>query len=74
MNNNILYMTVTVAFMVGLAIIGIMISRGIKDTEDWMVAGKSLGKLPMAWLVERCRNTFNLIFGLYVFCQENEKE
>lgn len=48
MSNNILYMTVTVAFMVGLAAIGILISRGIKDTEDWMVAGKSLGKLPMA--------------------------
>ena len=48
MSNNVLYMIVTVVFMVGLAVIGILISRGIKDTEDWMVASKSLGKLPMA--------------------------
>ena len=48
MSNNALYMIVTVIFMVGLAVIGILISRGIKDTEDWMVASKSLGKLPMA--------------------------
>lgn len=35
-------------FMVILAVVGIMISRGIKNSEDWMVAGKSLGWLPMA--------------------------
>src|SRR5699024_5158517 len=28
--------------------IGIMISRGIKSQKDWMVAGKSLGIIPMA--------------------------
>lgn len=43
MSNNALYMIVTVIFMVGLAVIGILISRGIKDTEDWMVASKSQG-------------------------------
>ncbi len=48
MNHATLYMTITVAFMVVLAIIGIIISRGIKDTKDWMCAGKSLGRLPMA--------------------------
>lgn len=48
MNNNMLYLGVTVGFMVVLAIIGIMISRGVKSSEDWMVAGKSLGKIPMA--------------------------
>lgn len=48
MNNNTIYLAVTVAFMIGLAIIGIMISRGVKSSEDWMVAGKSLGKIPMA--------------------------
>lgn len=48
MENNVLYMIVTLVFMISLAVIGILISRGIKDTEDWMVAGKSLGKLPMA--------------------------
>lgn len=48
MGNHALYLGVTVAFMVALAIIGIMISRGVKSSEDWMVAGKSLGKIPMA--------------------------
>lgn len=31
MNNNTIYLAVTVAFMIGLAIIGIMISRGVKS-------------------------------------------
>ena len=48
MSNNAIYLIVTVGFMVALAIIGILISRGIKSSEDWMVAGKSLGKIPMA--------------------------
>lgn len=46
--NDMLYLGVTVAFMVILAIIGLGISRGVKSSEDWMVAGKSLGKIPMA--------------------------
>ncbi len=48
MNNNTLYLIVTIAFMVGLAVIGLLISKGVKSSEDWMVAGKSLGMLPMA--------------------------
>jgi len=48
MSNNAIYLTVTIIFMVALAVIGIMISRGVKSSEDWMVAGKSLGKIPMA--------------------------
>ena len=48
MSNNTIYFIVTVGFMVGLAIVGILISRGIKSSEDWMVAGKSLGKIPLA--------------------------
>lgn len=48
MNNNTLYLIITVAFMIGLAVIGLVISRGVKNTADWMVAGKSLGKIPMA--------------------------
>lgn len=48
MNNSSLYLIVTIAFMVALAVIGIMISRGVKSSVDWMVAGKSLGKIPMA--------------------------
>lgn len=48
MNNNALYLGVTVAFMIALAVIGIVISRGVKSSEDWMVASKSLGKIPMA--------------------------
>ena len=48
MSNHTIYFIVTVGFMVGLAIVGILISRGIKSSEDWMVAGKSLGKIPLA--------------------------
>lgn len=40
MNNYTIYLAVTVAFMIGLAIIGIMISRGVKSSEDWMVAAE----------------------------------
>ena len=43
-----IYPIVIFAFMVALAVIGIVISKGIKNSEDWMVAGKSLGWLPMA--------------------------
>ena len=53
MSNNALYMIVTVIFMIGLAVIGILISRGIKDTEDWMVASKS----PDGWYL-LCNNYF----------------
>ena len=48
MSNNTVYLITVVVFMVALAIIGIMISRGIKSQKDWMVAGKSLGVIPMA--------------------------
>ena len=34
--------------MLALMVIGIVISKGIENSEDWMVAGKSLGMLPMA--------------------------
>lgn len=43
-----IYLIVIILFMVGLAVLGITISKGIKSSEDWMVAGKSLGWLPMA--------------------------
>lgn len=48
MSNNTIYLITVIVFMVVLAIIGIMISRGIKSQKDWMVAGKSLGIIPMA--------------------------
>lgn len=48
MNTNTIYLSVVVIFMVALMIIGLIISRGIKNTKDWMVAGKSLGMIPMA--------------------------
>ena len=48
MNPNVIYLTVVILFMVGLLIIGMLISRGVKNQKDWMVAGKSLGMLPMA--------------------------
>ena len=34
--------------MIALAVIGIVISKGVESSEDWMVAGKSLGVIPMA--------------------------
>ena len=43
-----IYLIVIILFMIALAVIGIVISKGIKSSEDWMVAGKSLGWLPMA--------------------------
>ena len=48
MSNNTVYLITVIVFMAALAIIGIMISRGIKSQKDWMVAGKSLGIIPMA--------------------------
>ena len=47
MSNNLVYLIITIGFMIGLAVIGIMISRGVKTSEDWMVAGKSLGIIPL---------------------------
>lgn len=47
MSNNMVYLVITIGFMIGLALIGIMISRGVKTSEDWMVAGKSLGIIPL---------------------------
>ena len=43
-----IYLIVVILFMVMLAVIGIIISKGIETSEDWMVAGKSLGVIPMA--------------------------
>lgn len=48
MTANTIYLIIVVAFMVGLMVIGLVISRGIKSSEDWMLAGKSLGVIPMA--------------------------
>ncbi len=48
MSANTVYLCIVTIFMVGLMIMGLMISRGIKNTKDWMVAGKSLGVIPMA--------------------------
>ena len=48
MSANMIYLIVVILFMVMLAVIGIIISKGIETSEDWMVAGKSLGIIPMA--------------------------
>ena len=48
MSRNAIYLTVVILFMVALLVIGMLISRGVKNQKDWMVAGKSLGMLPMA--------------------------
>lgn len=48
MSTNSVYLIVVVLFMAALMAIGLWISKGIKNTEDWMLAGKSLGVIPMA--------------------------
>lgn len=48
MNPNMIYLTVVILFMIALLVIGMLISRSVKNQKDWMVAGKSLGMLPMA--------------------------
>ena len=48
MSANVIYLIVVILFMVMLAVIGMIISKGIETSEDWMVAGKSLGVIPMA--------------------------
>lgn len=48
MSANTIYLIIVVIFMVGLMLIGLVISKGIESSEDWMLAGKSLGVIPMA--------------------------
>ena len=48
MSRDSVYLLIVVIFMIALMIIGLVISRGIKSSEDWMLAGKSLGVIPMA--------------------------
>lgn len=48
MTPNSIYLLIVVIFMIGLMVIGLVISKGIKSSEDWMLAGKSLGVIPMA--------------------------
>ncbi len=48
MNANSVYLIIVVVFMIGLMVAGLIISRGIESSEDWMLAGKSLGVIPMA--------------------------
>lgn len=42
MTANTIYLIIVVAFMVGLMVIGLVISRGIKSSEDWMLAGEGI--------------------------------
>jgi SSS family transporter len=48
MSANLIYLTIVILFMAGLLVVGVIISKGIETSEDWMVAGKSLGVIPMA--------------------------
>ncbi|MDO5714837.1 MAG: sodium:solute symporter family protein [Tissierellia bacterium] len=38
---------VVIAFLLMLLVIGLLASRSIQDEEDWMIAGKTLGVLPL---------------------------
>ena len=62
-----LYLVVTIAFMIGLAAVGLFISRGVKSSEDWMVAGKSLGKSPMAENRINVRTMSGMAASLFTF-------
>ncbi|CDZ75202.1 putative membrane protein [Peptoniphilus sp. ING2-D1G] len=48
MSNTMIYFIIVVAFMVGLFIFGLYVSRTIKDPDDWVVANQSLGIIPLS--------------------------
>ncbi len=48
MSNTMIYFIIVVAFMLGLFIFGLYVSRTIKDPDDWVVANQSLGIIPLS--------------------------
>lgn len=38
---------IVILFLLSLLVVGLVASRSVKDEEDWMLAGKSLGVLPL---------------------------
>lgn len=48
MSNNAIYFLIVGIFMVGLFIFGLIVSKTIKDPDDWVVANQSLGVIPLS--------------------------
>lgn len=48
MSNSVIYLLIVCLFMGGLFVFGLVTSRNIKDAEDWAVAGKGLGIIPLS--------------------------
>lgn len=44
---NITHTVIILLFMVGLMLMGLYFSRDVKDSKDWMIAGGSLGVVPL---------------------------
>lgn len=44
---NITHTVIILLFMVGLMLMGLYFSRDVKDSKDWMIAGGSLGIIPL---------------------------
>ena len=44
---NITHTVIILLFMVGLMLMGLYFSRDVKDSKDWMIAGGSLGVIPL---------------------------
>ena len=48
MSNSTIYLVIVCLVMASLFIFGLVSSRNIKDAEDWAVAGKGLGIIPLS--------------------------
>lgn len=48
MTNEFIYILMVCLFMGGLAVLGILIGRTIKDPDDWVAANQSLGIIPLS--------------------------
>ena len=48
MSNSAIYLLIVCLVMGGLFLFGLITSRNIKDAEDWAVAGKGLGIIPLS--------------------------
>lgn len=48
MSNEFIYILMVCLFMGGLALLGIIIGRTIKDPDDWVAANQSLGIIPLS--------------------------
>lgn len=48
MSNRAIYFLISCLFMGGLFIFGLLVSRKIKDSDDWVMASHSLGIIPLS--------------------------